>query len=128
MDGQEMLCEFQVPLRYGNRKPDKKGEPIEPEIVLRVHEVLNRQFHGYTPLGKIEGGSWLDEKTGLFEVEDSLQFRVWVTEERIAILKQVVAAIGRELGQIEMGIIVFNSNVLRIKIESTGTEGLAPNK
>src|SRR5947209_4623661 len=121
MANREVLCEFQVPLTYGKRRPDKTGQPIEPEVMLRIQEALNRQFHGYTPLGKIEGGSWLDEETGLPEKEDSMLFRVWVSEDRIPILEELVGAIGKDLGQKQMAVIVFESDVRRINIENAGT-------
>ncbi len=121
MNSREVLCEFQVPLTYGKKRPDKSGQSVEPEVMLQIQEVLNRQFHGFTPLAKIEGGSWLDEETGLFEIEDSVLFRVWVTEDRIPVLEQVVAAIGKELGQKQMALVVFESNVRRINIEDSGT-------
>ena len=54
MDPQkEIPCVFQIPLEYGD-----DHRPVEEEKILEFFDILNRHFGGYTPLGRIEGGSW----------------------------------------------------------------------
>src|SRR5437870_2642830 len=102
MSEPDVLCEFQVPLRYGKRRPDKGQGPVEPEVILSIENSLKRQFGGLTPMGKIERGSWWDEEEQLFDEEDSLLYRVWVREGQLPTLEQVIGAIGAELGQKQM--------------------------
>jgi hypothetical protein len=113
IDKDEVPCVFQIPLRHGDN-----GPLIEPELMLKIHEVLNRQFGGFTPIGKIEGGSWF----GL--LEESIRVEVWVPRSLIPLLERVVRAIGFELGQKEMFLIVPEARVHRFGIKSSDAGGL----
>jgi hypothetical protein len=111
MNPGEVPCVFQIPLQYND------GTPVEPEKWLLFLDILNRQFEGYSPLGRIEGGCWHGQ------VESSERFEVWVTREQIPLLERVVRAIGKEMGQQEMFLIVPDATVRRFPI-TDATPGL----
>jgi hypothetical protein len=113
MESNEVPCTFQIPLQYND------GLPVEPEVMILILKVLNRQFHGYTPLGTIKGGSWHGQ------VENSERIEVWVTRERIPVLETVVKAIGKKLGQKEMFLIVPDASVHRFTIDEAAADDLA---
>jgi hypothetical protein len=79
-------CIFLVPLM------DNLGEEFPPETFIRIKQALDRQFGGYTILGVVEG-SWHGQ------VEPSLRIQVVVTPDKVNTLRDLVIAIGRELGQ-----------------------------
>lgn len=122
MSVQEIPCVFQIPLTYGKRRPEKKGGEVEPQVLLRIIEAINRQFGGHTPLGTIKGGAWLDEGEGQFEEEDQFRVEVWVTRDRVPVLRELVYAVGKELGQKQMFLIVPEARVDRIDIDDAGTD------
>jgi hypothetical protein len=122
MNGREIPCVFQVPLTYGPRRPDKCGAEVEPEVMLRIVETVWRQFGGYSPLGRIKGGTWFDEETGRQVSEDQERWEVWVTQDRISVLREVVYSIGKELGQKEMFLIIPEAVVDRLRIQDSGTD------
>lgn len=104
----EIPCIFQIPLQYND------GREVEPEKFLRYTDIFNRQFGGYTPLGTIKGGSWHGQ------VESSERWEVWVTRDRIRVLEEVIRAIGKELGQKEMFLIVPEATVHRYDLGDFG--------
>src|SRR5947208_1568157 len=101
----QVPCVFQIPLQYND------GRAVEPEVMLLITQVLNRQFGGYSPLGLIRGGSWYGQ------VENSERMEVWVARDRIPVLEAVVKAIGKALGQHEMFLIVPDATVHRYNID-----------
>lgn len=100
----EVPCIFQIPMQYND------GRPVEGEKFIRYHDIFNRQFGGYTPLGKIGGGSWHGQ------VESAERYEIWVTPARIPILEDIIRQIGYELGQKEMFVIVLNAEVRRFDL------------
>jgi len=68
----EIPCVFQIPLTYGHNH-----EPVEPEKILLIHQAIVRQFHGFTPLGLIRDGTWVDESEGRVVSEDQMRVEVW---------------------------------------------------
>src|SRR5215831_15988896 len=107
----QVPCWFQIPLQYND------GRKVEPEKWLLFLQIFDRQFEGYTPLGRIEGGDWHGQ------VESSARFEIWVTVDLIPVLQKVIAAIGKELGQKEMFLIVHSAKVQRFDINND-TPGL----
>jgi hypothetical protein len=117
MDRQdEIPCVFQIPLQYNN------GREVEPEKMILFFQALARQFHGYTPLGVIKGGNWHGQ------VESSERMEVWVTRDRVPELAEIVKAIGKELGQKEMFLIVPDAAVHRFDLRQPGSEDQAANQ
>jgi hypothetical protein len=110
---EEVPCVFQVPLQYND------GRAVEPQTILLITQVLNRQFGGYTPLGVIQGGSWYGH------VENSQRMEVWVTRDRTPVLEAVVKAIGKALGQHQMFLIVPEASVHRYNLDDGGAGDLA---
>jgi hypothetical protein len=103
-------------LRYND------GREVEPEVMLEFLKALVRQFDGYTPLSKVEG-NWFGQE------EPSMRFEVWVAPDRIPVLKELVYAIGKRLGQKEMFLIVpEGTRVHRFDIEGQGESGVAENR
>ena len=82
-------CTFLVPLSYND------GRPVEAEFFIEMKRALDRQFGGYTILGKREG-SWNGQ------VEQLLEIGVFVSPERVRELRDVVKEIGVRLGQKQM--------------------------
>jgi len=103
----EIPCVFQIPLQYND------GRPVEPETMVQFFEIFNRQFGRYTPLGKIQGGSWHGQ------VESSERMEVWATRDRVPVLAEVIKRIGKELGQKEMFLIVPEATVHRFDLRDT---------
>jgi hypothetical protein len=101
----EIPCQFQIPLTYGD-----DGREIEPEKLLLFHKVLRRQFGGFTPLGEIRGGAWHDE------TENQLRLEVWVRRWQIPILKQIISSIGHSTKQQQMFVIIPDARVERINV------------
>jgi len=115
-DNDELPCVFQIPLLYNDQRE------VEAEVMAEIFQVLNRQFGGYTPLGRIEGGCWFGQ------VESSLRVEVWVTPDRIPALEVVVKKIGAKLGQKEMFLIVPEATVRRFNIiGGAGADDIAAN-
>ena len=82
-------CQFLVPVNYND------GTPVSPETIVAIAVVLNRQFGGYTKMGRNEG-CWEGQ------IEEVIPYEVCVREEEIPSLKEVVMAIGKLLGQKKM--------------------------
>ena len=87
-----------------------------------IAAAIVRQFHGFTPLGTIRGGEWVDEEDGAVEVEDQERVEVWVARDRIPVLKELVHAIGKATGQKQMFLIIPEARVDRIDVTDTGTD------
>lgn len=97
-------CEVLIPLLYGKRR-----QPVEPEVFVKIQDVFNRQFGGFTPLGLTsapqgvnQGGLWTDVEANEVVEDRSWLVRVYVVPERVQEFEAVVHAIGRELEQKEM--------------------------
>jgi hypothetical protein len=90
--------------------------------LLRILKAITRQFGGYSPLYLVKGGDWLDKETNESEQEDQQRIEVWVAKDRVPVLREVVHAIGKELGQKEMFLIVPEARVDRIWITESGTD------
>src|ERR1043166_2679408 len=82
-------CEIGIPLA------DNDGREFDPEVIKDVLKVLDRQFGRYTIKGVLEG-AWFGQ------TEKSWRIEVDVEPERVHVLRQLVYAIGKQLGQKEM--------------------------
>jgi hypothetical protein len=99
-------CNFFVPTAYND------GRAVEPEVRLRIHMALIRQFEAYTLLPEVQG-LW----RGQGESHD--HYLIAVPQSRVEELKKVVASIGRELGQKQMYFQAGPPSVSMLEIEDT---------
>jgi hypothetical protein len=116
---EEIPCVTQIPLTYGDTR-----EPIEPERMALIHAAIVRQFHGFTPLGTILGGVWVDEDERREVREDQLRIEIWVARSRIPVLKTLVRRIGYETRQKQMFVIIPEARVDRLDIKESDRGGL----
>lgn len=79
-------CIVQIPLVYND------GREVEPETMLEIKQVFDRQFNGYTVIGEMEG-SWHGQ------VETSVRIEVGVPSDRLDQFRELVIAIGERLDQ-----------------------------
>lgn len=91
MSGNTLLCEceFFVPTAYNDERQ------VEPETMLRIHAVLIRQFEALTLLPPVKG-EWCGQ------IEKHAWYRIAIPQSRVEELQEVVASIGKELGQKQM--------------------------
>jgi hypothetical protein len=115
----EIPCVFQIPLTYGHNH-----EPVEPEKILLIQQAIVRQFHGFTPLGLIRDGMWVDESEGRIVSEDQMRVEVWVPRSRIPDFKLLVRKIGHETRQKQMFVIIPKARVHRLDIQDTDAGNL----
>jgi hypothetical protein len=79
-------CRFLVPTHYND------GRPVEPEKMLLIKKVLDKQFGGARFIQPSEG-FWQGQVENMHEIE------VAVVPKRIPELRAIVIQIGRDLGQ-----------------------------
>ena len=79
-------CKFQIPLT------DNAGQPFDPQVFVEIKQTAERVFNGFTVLG-VREGSYQGQ------VESSLWVEVLVPPHRIEEFRELVRAIGKELGQ-----------------------------
>jgi hypothetical protein len=114
-------CVFQIPLTYGD-----SGAEVEPELMLRIHQAIIRQFGGFTPLARIHDGKWVDESAdGKVVTEDQLRVEVCVPRSRVPVLRRLVQSVGFETRQKQMFLIIPEARVNRFDIQDSNAGGLA---
>lgn len=105
-------CRFQIPLVLND------GSEIPPETLIKFHQTLRRQFGAYTMLG-VRDGVW-GGKT-----EPSQWIEVAIPLSRVPELREVVYAIGKELGQEAMYFDAPPPTVEIVPIKEDDTQGEA---
>jgi len=103
------ICSFNVPVAYNDDSPEAP-HPVEPELFDAIERALDRQFGGYTDLGR-RPGSWQGQK------EVSAWYCVYVEPERIQVLRQIITEIGVKLGQKQMALEISAATSELIDIE-----------
>jgi hypothetical protein len=87
-------CRFNVPLT------DNDGQPIDPQVVVDLHRELIAQFGGFT-IHPTSHGQWRS-RAGQVYREEVVVYEVAVPKNKVALLREVVCRVGRQLGQLAM--------------------------
>ena len=76
------------------------GTPVEAEVILEFEERLFLLANGFTEKGTVRGAYRMSD--GKKQIDHSLEYWIWVSEEQQGELRQVVAELGNKLGQESM--------------------------
>ncbi len=102
-------CRFLIPLALND------DTPVSVETFMKIKRALDVQFGGYRVTAECMEGSWQGQ------VENCMEIEVCVIKKRVPELRQVVLAIGKELGQLAM---YFDSRPPTVEILDVETGGL----
>jgi hypothetical protein len=91
---------------------DRAAEPYCEAVIEEVRAELERRFGGWSQVGATPmPGGWIDPATGKRERELSWRYEVMVGPARIAELDDLLARLGRELGQAALYRVVYQADV-----------------
>lgn len=76
------------------------GTPVEPEVILEFEEKLFLLADGFTEKGTVRGAYRMAD--GRRQIDHSLEYWIWIKEDRKDELREVVAELGGKLGQESM--------------------------
>ncbi len=83
-----------VPLRYND------GREVPGDVILNLKEKLFSLADGFTDKGTVRGAYRMAD--GKKQIDQSAEYWIWLKEEYVAELRQVVAELGAKLGQESM--------------------------
>ena len=87
-------CRFKLPLT------DNAGQPIEARRILDLHRELHAKFQGFT-IHPTSQGRWRSGAGRVYQ-EEVVDYEVAVPGDKIAVLRDMVCRLGRDLGQLAM--------------------------